>query len=353
MRRITAVVLAALLAAPPVNLVSAPVNGTVQGIVTVEGRPVSGLVLALVALNTGEVHKTESGQAGAFLLRVAPGDYIITTGGQAGLAVGRAPTRLTVPAGGVTSTQLDLVPLPVVSAGLTRVAWNQEQPQPPPTTLAPAQEPVATLEGVAIQHDPIGCFIAGEFPLVEAVIEPTQEVARARVYFRAAGGDWYFVEMSPQEGQFLGKLPRPKLEASPITYYVQAITTEFSEVRTSQNSGIVVEKKEDCRDKVAAIGPDGPVQVFAAATGAAISPIGFAVGGLAIAGGTVLLLLAGATAAGVGTAIAVNNPEPTPSPTPTPTPTPEPEPSPTPRPTPTPTPSPTPVPSPPPTSALR
>jgi hypothetical protein len=174
-------------------------------------------------------------------------------------------------------------------------------------------------------------------------------VARARVYFKAAlGGDWFFVEMSAQEGQFFGKLPRPKLEASPITYYIQATTTEFGEAQTAEAAGIVVTSAEECPDrKVAAIGPPGPVQVFSAATGSAVAPAGFAAGGLALAG--TLLLLGGAAAVGIGTVIAVTNPTPTPSPSPTPTPTATP--SPTPRPSPSPPESP--IPSPPPSSPLR
>ena len=130
------------------------------------------------------------------------------------------------------------------------------------------------------------------------------------MYFKAAGSnDWYYVEMTPAEAGFVGKLPRPKLEASPITYYVQATTTEFGENRTPEIEAIVVAEAKDCDDdkKVAAIGPPGEVTVFSAATGSAIAPVGFAAGGLALTAGTIALVLGGAAAVGIGTAVVVDN----------------------------------------------
>jgi hypothetical protein len=152
--------------------------------------------------------------------------------------------------------------------------------------------------------------VAGQFPLVDATIEPASSVARARTYFKAAGSDnWYYVEMTPAELGFVGKLPRPKLDASPISYYVQAATTDFGESRTPEIQAIVVADAKDCPGdkKVAAIGPPGEVTVFSAATGAAIAPVGFAAGGLALTAATLALVLGGAAAIGITTAVVVNN----------------------------------------------
>jgi hypothetical protein len=200
--------------------------------------------------------------------------------------------------------------------------------------------------GAAINFDAVTCFVAGEFPLLDAAIEPIANVARGRTYFRAAqGSSFYYVEMTQEQGRFFGKLPRPRVEASPITYYHQATTTEFEESQTPEIEAIVVEKKEDCGDrKVAAFGPPGEVTVFSAATGAAISPAGFAAGGAAIAAGTVALVAGGAAAAGIGVGVITNPPDPTPAPTPIPTPVPTPTPEPTPRPSPSPEVTPTPCP---------
>ena len=153
--------------------------------------------------------------------------------------------------------------------------------------------------------------MAGEFPLLDAGIEPLPNIARARVYFRAAqGSSFYYIEMTQETGRFFGKLPRPRVEASPITYYLQATTTEFEESQTPEIEAIVVEKKEDCGDrKVAAYGPPGEVTVFSSATGAAIAPAGFAAGGAAIAAGTIALIAGGAAAAGIGVGV-ITNPNP-------------------------------------------
>jgi hypothetical protein len=366
MRTAIAVFLAALLAAPPVNLVSAPVSGTVQGVVTIAGRPVVGIALALIDLTSGAVHRTKSGAAGSFQIKVAPGDYVITSGGDTGLAIGRGPTRLSVAPGQVASADLDLVPLPVpvVTANASR---QDPPPQEPPLTqeppgpgetgagLPPAPPSLITvggLEGSAtITHEAIGCFIAGEFPLIDANLDPPEKIARARIYFKAAQTDWFFVEMAAAaEGKFEGKLPRPKLEASPITYYIQATTTEFAETQTPEIPAIVVVDKDKCPGdrKVAAIGPSGPVQVFSAATGAAISPAGFLAGGAALTAGLIALIL-GAAAVGIGAVI--NNPPASPSPSPSPITGPSPEPSPSPSPEASPTP--TPILSPPPVSPFR
>ena len=146
-------------------------------------------------------------------------------------------------------------------------------------------------------HEAVGCLIAGEFPLLDAGIEPAATVARARVYFKSnLGNSYYYVEMTQSEGKFFGKLPRPQVEASPITYYIQATSLEFGESQTPELSALVVKEAKDCPadKKVAAFGPPGPVQVFSAATGAAISPAGFALGGAAIAGGLLALIIGGA-----------------------------------------------------------
>jgi hypothetical protein len=188
----------------------------------------------------------------------------------------------------------------------------------------------------------VQCFVAGEFPLLDASIAPTEMVARARVYFKAAVGEqYYYVEMSQEEGQFFGKLPRPRVDASPITYYLQSTTTEFEESQTREVEAIVVEDPSECGDlKIAVFGPPGGVTVFAATTGVSIlAPTGFAIAaGAGLAIGTVAVIAGGAAAAGIVGGVITNpgNPEaPTPppvivNPSPIPTPAPIPTPSPSP-----------------------
>jgi hypothetical protein len=333
MRKATALVLAVFLTSPPLNLISGPSKGVVQGVVSVDGRPLSGADVTLVDLHSGGIQKARSSGGGAFELEVPAGEYVVATTSRKGISVSEGPTRVAVGAGQVASLRLDLTSLPVA-------------PQ------APQQQPPSDQAGapVAINHQAVGCFVAGEFPLLDAAIEPPDKVSRARVYFKSAKGtDYFYVEMGPQEGRFFGKLPKPKIEASPILYYLQAVSSDFGEAQTPEVSVIVVEKKEDCEDRViAAYGPPGPVQVFSAATGSLATPVGFAAGGLALTAGTIALIIGGAAAVGVGGGIIIDNPTPLPTPIPTPTPTPTPTPpEPTPKPSPTVEPTPVPTPRPP------
>lgn len=331
LRRVVAALLAALLAGPTVSLESAPALGKVQGQVTLEGRPLAGIDVALVDVESGSVYRTRSSGQGAFELRVAPGQYTLATESRAGLAVGRAPSLLPVRGGQVASASIELLAVP---------DFRQEQTAEPP-------EPPAT--PVTISHDAVGCLVAGEFPLIEATIEPAMNVARARLFFMGAQStEHFFVEFAALEGGFVAKMPKPTLAASPVRYYIQAVTTDGVEVQSPEVEANVVESADQCPadKKVAAIGPAGDVTVFSAATGSAIKPLGFAAGGV-LTVGAIALLIAGL--AGVAAAITVLNPSPEPTPTPTPsaTPTPPPTTLPPPSPSPSPSPSPTTTPTPP------
>ena len=310
MRRVVAVVLVALLSTPFAEVAAAAAAlGTIQGVVSMEGRPLSGVGVAFIELESGSVVRATSGRDGSFQASAAPGQYAVTTESRAGLAIGKAPVRVAVVAGRLANAEIELLAVP--SAVLQDAATTPLQAPPAATEPANPQAPVfaqTTGAGAAIQFEPVTCFVAGEFPLLDAGIEPLASVARSRVYFKAAqGATFYYVEMTQEGGRFFGKLPRPKVEASPLTYYLQATTTEFEDSQTTEIEAKVVEHKEDCGDrKVAAYGPPGEVTVFSAASGASIAPIGFAAGGAAIAIGTIALIVGGAAAAGVVGGIVAN-----------------------------------------------
>jgi len=269
----------------------------------------------------------------------------VTTESLAGLAVGRAPVRVAVASGTVANAEVELLTVP---SAVPQDAPPEGTPQEPPADLfdtgAAEGEPQApagpvwaetTGSGAEIRFEPVTCFLAGEFPLLDAQMLPMQSVARARVYFKAAVGEsFFYVEMTQEEGQFFGKLPRPQIAASPITYYMQATTTEFEESQTREIDAIVVEDEAECGDLlVAAVGPPGAVTVFSAASGASvIAPAGFAALGAGLAIGTIVVIAGVAAAAGIVGGVVVNPPAvgtppsiviaPTPIPTPMPIPTP-------------------------------
>jgi hypothetical protein len=350
MRRAAASLLALLLALPAGHVGAVPSTGTIQGVVRLEGRPLSGVTVAFIELQSGSVVRATSRGDGGFTAAAPAGEYAVTTESQAGLTVGQAPVRVAVADGRVASADVELV---AVASALSQEPLAEGQAPAPPAEgqAAPAapQVPGAPVfaetsgAGAQILFEPVTCFVAGEFPLLDAGIEPIASVARARVYFKgAAGTSFYYVEMGQETGRYYGKLPRPRVEASPITYYVQSTTTEFDESQTGEIEAIVVKDKAECGDrKIAAFGPAGAVTVFSASTGASIlAPAGFAAAaatGLAV--GAVTVIAGGAAVAGVVGGIVggpgtggggatpppiIIQPSPIPVPTPLPTVTPPP-----------------------------
>ena len=247
----------------------------------------SGLGLSLVGIDSGSIHNTTSGADGSFEVALEPGSYVVTNLAQHGLSVGRAPSRVVVAAGRVAVADVDLLTTPLPAS--------------------PRQETQAAGSG-EIVFEPIDCVVEGEFPLFDAGFQPMESVARARVYFKSALGDeYYYVEMTQEAGQFVGKLPKPTLEASPITYYIQVTTTDFGESQTAEFDAEVIADASECEGKVAAAGPAGAVTVFSSATGAAIAPAGFAAGAAGLAAGTIALIVGGAAVLAAGAAVAISD----------------------------------------------
>ena len=347
MPRIVAACLIMLLTVPQPALFAAP-SGTIEGAVTLGDRPLRGATLAFVNLTYGSIHRAVSDASGRFSAQVPAGQYAVTTETGAGLVVDAAPAAINVDGGRAVVADIGLLAVPGAMLQEPVAPQGPEAVQDPAAQVPaiPALPPAPTepVTATTILHDAIGCMIAGQFPLVNARIEPAAGVARARAYFRSVQSpDWFYVEMSPLEGGgFSGKLPRPKLEASPVTYYIQATTTEFGDAQISEVQSIVVQDAGECEERaLAPIGGPGEVTVFSAATGAAVAPAGFAAGGLALTAATIALISGGAAAAGITAAVAINNPEPEPSTPPITIPTPPPV-EPTPEPSPSPSPSPEP-----------
>lgn len=327
MRKCISVVLSALLALGPTSVaIAAPAAGTVSGQVTLEGQPLAGIGVALVDLDSGQIHRARSDNGGRYQMQVAAGQYAVTSSSVAGLAVGKAPAVVDVAPGRVAVASLDLMRVSVVDPSQGPVPQGAPAPTGPQTYGN-------------ITHEPVGCMVAGQFPLLDAVIDQPDSVARARVYFKSSlSPEYYYVEMTrgqaEQVAQFFGKLPKPKLDATPITYYVQTMTTDFKESQTPEIQAIVVADESECPQglKVAPVGPPGAVTVFSAGTAVVVVPVGFATAGLAI-GGAVLIgaLIAAALTTAVVVAAGDESPSPSPSPVvPSPSPSPAASPSPSP-----------------------
>jgi hypothetical protein len=171
-------------------------------------------------------------------------------------------------------------------------------------------------------------MVAGTNPQIEAGITPDAQVMAGRVYFKSALGDaFYYVEMVPDTGRYVGVLPKPRPDAGPITYYVEGVGHDYAQSQTPEARAAVVDKPGDCNDKpMAALGPTDPVRVFSVTGGTALPPgfsgvssvvaagTGTAAAGAAAAGAggvssQTVLIAAGAVAVGIGTVVLVTRGE--------------------------------------------
>ena len=101
--------------------------------------------------------------------------------------------------------------------------------------IALAPLAAAAGESPRVEHQPVPCTVPGKPLSLCATITDDNQVAKARVYFRAAGEKFYsFVEMVFGGINFCGTLPAPREgKASAIEYYVQGVDDEYDAQRTS------------------------------------------------------------------------------------------------------------------------
>ena len=180
----------------------------------------------------------------------------------------------------------------------------------------------AHAQGVAIEHNEIGCIVAGQFPKMNACFSPASLVGKARVYFRPETlSTWYYVEMASDAPCFSGLLLRPSkaLIGKKIFYYLDVQGGGTG--RTPEYAPIVVRSAQECTTKlpVAPVSATGPAAVFPAIpagfVGGGVST-GVITGGVAaaavIGGGAVLLTNDDDTTAPITTVPVTNPPATTP-----------------------------------------
>jgi hypothetical protein len=91
------------------------------------------------------------------------------------------------------------------------------------------------------------CFVAGQHPQITLAIAPADAVKAARIYFHSAlGTTFYLVDMQRQGDRFVGVLPKPKLEAGPVTYYAEALDQGYAQFPTRQVDARVVQRADEC-----------------------------------------------------------------------------------------------------------
>jgi hypothetical protein len=98
-----------------------------------------------------------------------------------------------------------------------------------------AASPARADDPPAIEHQPVPCTVPAKAISLCANVTDDGQVAKARIYFRAAGEQYYsFVDMMFLGLKYCGTLPAPR-EGSVrvIEYYVQAIDDQYQPARLS------------------------------------------------------------------------------------------------------------------------
>src|SRR5262245_48031321 len=156
-RRVTACTLIVLLTIAPV--VQAAPQGTLKGVVTLQGRPLAGIQLALVEMESGAIQRVTSGNDGQFQTALVPGRYVVSAEGKGPIVIAEAPAYVPVSAGQVASARIDLAPVQVPPE-------TPSTSSAPPANTPPGDKPVlgkhltATQGQTTLDHDAVTCFIA-------------------------------------------------------------------------------------------------------------------------------------------------------------------------------------------------
>jgi len=167
-------------------------------------------------------------------------------------------------------------------------------------TLVARQAAPARAGGATIQHQAVGCVLAGKFPSLQARFDPADALHQARIYFRPEGGrHWYSVAMKPAGGVFDGVLPRPNRTLKSFTYYIEAVDTELSIARTQEYTSTVATGPGACKDKEMALTLASATVAIIAPSGAPLVPSGFSASGV-ITGGAEAVAEAAGAATGKG-----------------------------------------------------
>ena len=93
----------------------------------------------------------------------------------------------------------------------------------------------ASADPPSVEHQPVPCTVPDKSFSVCASVTSERQVAKSRVYFRAAGDKYYsFVEMVFGGLNFCATLPAPREgRVKNVEYYVQALDDQYESTRTS------------------------------------------------------------------------------------------------------------------------
>jgi len=182
---------------------------------------------------------------------------------------------------GVWVRKVDLEAAPTASKPAAVPSTPPAMPQPQPNQPG---SPGTVAGGLSIEHQGVGCVMAGKFPEFDAKLDPADQVSRAQIDFHAEDDPrWYFVAMKLENGVYRGILPQPLKETKRIHYYIEATGSDLTTSRTQEYTPEVVESAGVCvsRKTVAVVVASASVVVQAVVPGAPAIPAGFSAAGLA------------------------------------------------------------------------
>jgi hypothetical protein len=111
-----------------------------------------------------------------------------------------------------------------------------------------AQAANAAQPTAEIALDPaIECWSDSEFPLLGALVTPPSELVRSRLYFRCSlYPDYYVVDLAAESGAYRGVAPQAEEACPQVHYYVEALSRDFTSVRTEERVANVA-SPDECR----------------------------------------------------------------------------------------------------------
>jgi hypothetical protein len=104
-----------------------------------------------------------------------------------------------------------------------------------PVPTADAAPPAAPAAPPVIHHQPLACVPVGTHPKVEARLETTGQIAKAKVKFRRVDSEfWYVVGMREAGDRFVASLPKPKAGLGAFRYFIDAVDQAAAGSRTEE-----------------------------------------------------------------------------------------------------------------------
>src|SRR5436309_9260812 len=112
---------------------------------------------------------------------------------------------------------------------------------PPMASVAGAAPQPPSAGGLQVNVDPLqACILAGQYPQFQGAIVPMDGVTRSRLFFHSAlAPDFYYVEAVLEGGRYVARLPRPRLEAGPLSFYLEATRSDFAQARSGEGTAMI------------------------------------------------------------------------------------------------------------------